>query len=169
METSRNWPFPPLTPLPTSFVFSWGWCVRWWPFQRVTHFFWVSPIYTGVIHVIKHWFSPVNVFYYRGVSVKNPRRVEWKFFFLLYTGEESLAENPLAKGWRWRQRREFVSHSLMLWSQKDAEANISWLKTLGISSKGSEKAHHAVAQGPPGSRGLWSESLTAVRTHWVLP
>lgn len=37
-----------------------------------------------------------------------------------------------------------------------------WLRLQEFHLKVSEKAHHAVAQGPPGIKGLWSESLTAV-------
>ena len=38
-----------------SFFIGWKWYLRWYlgPFQGVTQFSWVSPMYTGGIHVIK--------------------------------------------------------------------------------------------------------------------
>ena len=65
LMASPNWSSTPASP----FVFSWRWYLRWWlgPFQRVISFFWISPIYTRGMHVIKLLFvCYYSVFYSKG-------------------------------------------------------------------------------------------------------
>lgn len=74
LKNSHNW--CPLSP--RSSVFSCKWYLRWClgPFGGVTQCSWVSPMYTGGIHVIKHPFVfLVLIFYYRRVSAKNLERI----------------------------------------------------------------------------------------------
>ena len=60
-----------LLPPPTSFVFK-----VIVPFGGVTQFSWVSPMYTGGIHVIKLVFAflLLTCFYYQNVSTKNLKK-----------------------------------------------------------------------------------------------
>ena len=48
------------------------------PFQQVTQFSWVSPMYTGEITLLNIGFPPVSAFY--GVLSRKPRRVEGNAF-----------------------------------------------------------------------------------------
>ena len=80
---------PPITGslLPTfTFIFSWSLHWRWWlgPFQGVTQFPWVSPIYTAGVHVIKLLFAfpPLICLLLKRSLSQEPRRVKGKWLFL---------------------------------------------------------------------------------------
>ena len=63
-------------PSPTSsFVFFWRWYLKWWlwPFQGVTLFSWVSPMYTRGIHVLK--LLVINLYFISWVYEPRPWRV----------------------------------------------------------------------------------------------
>lgn len=68
----------------SALVFSWRWYGRWWlgPFQGVTSFPWVSPMYIRDIHVIKlMFFSCYSVFDLGWGSLsEEPRRVKENYF-----------------------------------------------------------------------------------------
>ena len=69
-----------------SFVFSWSWYLRRWlgPFQGVTQFAWVSPLYMGGIHVIKLLFVFLLLSFITGGSQPEPGRVEGELFLLTH-------------------------------------------------------------------------------------
>ena len=81
MKTSHN---QPCQPLPTkSFVFIWR-HLKWWfgPFQGVTQFSWVSPMYKGgtVVQPLSHvqlFAIPWTVAHQAPLSMRFPRQEYW--------------------------------------------------------------------------------------------